>query len=107
MFNVNSNVISITRGDTGYITLALTKDGEAYTMAAGDAAVLTVKKTVNDAAAVFAKTFADNNIVIAPSDTSRLEYGDYVYDVQLTLANGDVNTVIAPHVFKILSEVTY
>jgi hypothetical protein len=41
-----------------------------------------------------------------PKDTAGLEFGDYVYDVELCTAEGDVYTVIAKTGFKIREEVT-
>lgn len=52
----------------------------------------------------------DNNaayIEIKPSDTSELKFGDYVYDIQLTRANGWVTTVIPTAKFTLKTEVTY
>ena len=45
--------------------------------------------------------------VIEPEDTSGLDFGNYVYDVELTLADGTVNTIIPPSTFKVMGEVTY
>ena len=49
----------------------------------------------------------NGEIRISPDDTKNLEYGQYVYDVQVTMANGDVATVIPPTTFNILEEVNF
>ena len=46
-------------------------------------------------------------IKISPDDTKNLDYGQYFYDVQVTMANGDVATVIPPTAFNILEEVNF
>jgi hypothetical protein len=44
-------------------------------------------------------------LVIYPEDTKELEFGSYVYDIQLTKANGDIDTFITASKFKITAEV--
>lgn len=41
------------------------------------------------------------------ADTHALEFGKYVYDVQIITEASDVYTVIGPCTFEILKEVTY
>ena len=45
-------------------------------------------------------------IHIRPEDTKELSFGKYLYDIQLTTADGDIYTVIPPTTFEILKEVT-
>ena len=42
---------------------------------------------------------------IEPNDTKHLAFGEYAYDIELTHANGDVDTFIEDAVFKITREV--
>lgn len=46
-------------------------------------------------------------IEISPSDTSSMEFGEYVYDIQLTRASGWVTTLVWTSPFKLETEVTY
>ena len=46
-------------------------------------------------------------IKIDPSDTSGLDFGQYVYDVQATFGSGEVKTIIKPAKFFVGGEVTY
>lgn len=104
------NEIELTRGDTAYLTVPITDEatGEAYIMDAADVLTLTVKRTALDAAAYIQKTVTGANVFhIDPMDTANMDFGRYRYDVQLTRANGDVHTVIAPTVFRVCEEVTY
>ena len=44
---------------------------------------------------------------ILPADTKTLPIGRYVYDIQITFADGTVKTVVGPATFEIAAEVTY
>lgn len=46
-------------------------------------------------------------ILIDPEDTQELEFGRYVYDIQLTKANGWVTTIVETSPFILKDEVTY
>lgn len=108
MFNIDNCNVKITRGDTGVIAITLqNKDGSAYDMQPDDVLVMTVKTNTLSKDVLIQKQFADGQIKIEPADTDNLSYGTYYYDVQLTTAAGDVFTVITPHKFEIMPEVTW
>ena len=46
-------------------------------------------------------------IEIAPEDTHSLDFGNYVYDIQLTKASGWVTTIVETSEFELKTEVTY
>ena len=50
---------------------------------------------------------SDFNLVLNPEDTSKLSYGEYWYDVQLTTEDNKVYTVIGPARFVLREEVTF
>lgn len=107
---VNGNEIHLTRGDTAKITVDIHDEinGTAYIMSADDTLTLTVKKTVQDRVHCFQKIVTGTNVIsIDPSDTKKLGFGAYQYDVQLNRANGDVSTIIEPATFMLLTEVTW
>ena len=108
MFKINNKTISITRGDTGIFTLTI-KNGDTDYDYSNDTVKFTVKESTTAAEPLIQKTVVyGENIVIEPSDTASLKYGDfYVYDVQLTTAGGIVDTVIVPSKFIVLPEVTF
>lgn len=83
--------------------------GQPYEIRPNDVLTLTVKKTVKDLEPRFQKkTINGTNVFrILPADTHALEFGKYVYDVQITTEASDVYTVIGPCTFEILKEVTY
>lgn len=102
-----SKKIIITRGDTASMLVTVkTIDGSDYPLAAGDIITLTVRKTPDSEIAI--QKVADENhyITIAPEDTSSLDTGLYVYDVQLK--EGDnIYTIVPMSFFELRSEVTY
>lgn len=108
MFKINGNNISITRGDTGIFTLALTNaSGQAYDYS-DDTVLFTVKaNTFTNDILIQKQVVYGENVTIAPSDTSQLAYGEYVFDIQVTTAGGIVDTVIPPSKFIVREEVTF
>lgn len=109
MITMEDGVISLTRGDTAYLSLNLTNDeGEPYEFKDGDKVTLTVKQDYEDTENYLFQKIVEggDTIVIEPSDTKPYEYGRYVYDVQVNTAVGEVFTVIGPNTFKITKEAT-
>ena len=108
MFSISGTTISITRADTGIFTLDIANSqGQPYDYS-NDEVLFTVKKNVYEKTALIQKEVQyGENITILPSDTEKLSYGAYVYDVQITTAGGVVDTVRPPSQFVILPEVTF
>ena len=105
--------ISMTRGDSETIKVTL-KDtlGNVVPLVAGDIIRLTVREKMLSPIKIIEKTiteFDDGQALIAihPQDTSGLRFTSYVYDIQLTRANGTVKTIITPSRFIVTGEVTY
>ena len=108
MFRLDGTNITITRGDTGIFSFAI-KDanGQDYDFS-NDTVLFTVKANTYTTTIIFQKqVIYGENIIIAPTDTAQLRYGEYVYDVQLTTAGGIVDTVIPPSKFIVKEEVTF
>lgn len=102
------NEIELTRGDTLYLEIHIEDDeGNDYIPTQKDSLVFTVKKNVYQNEPLIQKNVYNGVLTIEHSDTQQLPYGEYVYDVQLTQANGDVTTVIKPSKFVIDYEVNY
>ena len=108
MFKIQGNVISITRGDTASFTLTIKQeDGTAYDYS-NDQVLFTVKANVYTKDKIMQKNVVyGEDVVINPSDTANLPYGEYWYDVQLTGGAGTVQTVITPTKFRVMKEVTF
>lgn len=113
MLKIKRTNISLTRGDSAYITLTI-KDGsgEIYDLNDGDKVSVQVRDAVNTGALLFDGNISisdDGEIIwyIKPSDTKNLEVGTYYYDAQLEMSNGDIFTFISASTFKLLDEVTF
>lgn len=108
MFTVQNNNISLIRGDSGAFTISITDTGgNAVDLTEGDVLTFTVRRTPRSPTIVLQKTITDGTLTINPSDTQDMPFGSYVYDVELKRADGYVDTVIPPHEFLLLEEVTY
>ena len=93
MFAILNNTIYLTRGDTARFDIVVQNpDGTVYTPEAGDVITFTAKISAGRNA-VISKT--GSTIALAPADTASLSSGEYIYDVDIKLANGDVHTIIS------------
>lgn len=107
MFNIDTkNKITIVQGDTAIIDLQVNNN----TFVEGDKVYLTVKNSVYDTEKVLQKIVAtfENNIAkiqLSKTDTN-IEIGMYQYDIQLSLLDGRVDTVVGPASFEIIGGVT-
>lgn len=108
MLKITGYTIRMTRGDTARIALSiLDKEGNEYITGPDDVVWFSVKRYLDDEAYLIKKNVLHGEIVIEPADTSGLEVGGpYWYDVQVTLENGDVSTVIGPNQLWLEGEVT-
>ena len=109
----NGTDLAMIRGDSESITLSL-KDGKAVIpFVTGDTVYFTVKRSpiVDEIALqkIVTEFNEDGNCIIeiAPNDTKDLEFGSYVYDIQLNRLDGTVTTIVPCSKFAILQEVTY
>ena len=106
--SIEGTTIALTRGDTLQLTLTIVDlEGNEYIPIDGDVILFTLKKWYTSKNILVSKVIDNESLIftIEPSDTSDLEFGDYVYDIQLTMGNGVVDTVIPRGKFRILPEV--
>ena len=105
--SINGNNISLTRGDTLKLTVTITQDGEIYNVKEGDRVRFALKKSISDAECLIIKEIPNSSLLLhlVPSDTKSLPFGVYVYDIELTTENGDVDTFIGPAKFTLTDEV--
>lgn len=108
-FRVRSNnAIYLTRGDTFKAVLTITyPDGSIYTPIEGDSIRFAMKRDVEDTECLILKDIPIDTMMLQldPADTKELEFGSYIYDIQLTKANGDVDTFITASKLKLTVEV--
>ena len=104
MYTINGTTISMTRGDTLIVQVQIYRDGQAYTPENGDAVRFALKQRLNAAGTGFvpAEPLILKDIPIDtmqlrlnPADTKTLAFGSYAYDIEITFANGIVDTFIA------------
>lgn len=107
-FKVNRNTIYLTRGDTFKAVITISyPDGSIYTPIEGDMIRFALKRSIDDEECIILREIPIDTmlLVIYPDDTKNLEFGNYVYDIQLTKANGDVDTFITASKLKLTAEV--
>jgi hypothetical protein len=109
-YTVKKTSITLTRGDTFKAQIFITdKDGNPYDIQPGDSVRFAMKKhyTDPDSEVLINKTIPSDTLVLVlePEDTKSLEFGDYVYDIQLTTASGDIDTFITKATLTLTEEV--
>lgn len=108
MFKVENNNIYLIRGDTGVFDISIQAgDGNDVTLLDTDVLTFTIRKNSMTPRIVLQKVLKSTALQIAPEDTESLAFGQYVYDVELRRADGYVDTIIPPHSFTLMEEVTY
>ena len=117
MYEINGTHISLTRGDTFITTVGLKnkQTKQSYTPVLGDSIRFVLKHNVLNVsmtAYIDKDPLIEKDIPIAtmilqldPEDTKELPFGKYVYDIEITLANGTVDTFINNAEFDLLPEV--
>lgn len=103
MFKIKNDEIYHTRGDTGSLAIHLQdgdgKDVEGYT------ATLSVKKKIRDEEYLFQVPVENGMAQFSHELTQKLPAGDYVYDIEVHTADGEVQT-IGPNAYHLLPDVT-
>lgn len=107
MVVINGTTITMTRGDTLVVDVEMESrvDGQPYIPVEGDSirfALKTPKMTggrteYKDPEPLILKDIPINTcqLVLQPLDTKGLGFGTYVYDIEITMADGTVDTFIA------------
>lgn len=97
-FQINNTTIVLTRGDTFRAKLVDFKDsdGNEYTPTVNDTIRFAMKKNYDDEQTLLNIPISSDDLVltIKPEDTKNLDFDKYVYDIQLTMEDGTVDTFI-------------
>ena len=108
-YSISGTTITLTRGDTLRIKVDITeKDGSTpYVPSSGDKIRFAMKSKYSDQVPLLIKDIPIDTmeLVLDPEDTKKLEFGKYVYDIQLTKEDGQVDTFITKSIIKITEEV--
>ena len=105
MFYLEGNEINITRGDTAIIDFTL----DNHEFVAGDVVYFSVKRSPKDNNYIINKEITNFNGNTATiellSDDTRIPKGKYWYDIQCSLTDGRVDTVVNKERFIVLEDV--
>ena len=114
-YEISGTTIRLTRGDSFYCTVGMSRAGEPYLPQEGDKIRFALKRDrltpgnaeYVDKRPLILKTIPNDTLIlhIAPEDTKGLDFGQYAYDIEITFANGDVDTFIKAAPFILEREV--
>lgn len=107
-YSIKKNVITLTRGDTFKCQINLAdSEGNPYEPEEGDVIRFAMKKSYSDPdyETLIEKEVPLDTMILTldPEDTKKYEFGEYVYDIQLTNSSGEVDTFL-PNGTLILTE---
>lgn len=107
MYEVSGNEIKLVRGDTFYAIVEVYDGTEPYTPVEGDVIRFAMKHKYSDEECLILKTIPNDTLILKlePEDTKELPVRTYVYDIEITRVNGDVDTFIRG-ALTLLNEVT-
>ncbi len=107
---IKKNVIGLVRGDSMWVNISLEDPyGNEYIPDPGDKLRFALKKDPSDSDddLLFIKEIDPTTMElhIDPGDLDHLPFGDYWYDIEITLTNGFRDTFLGPAKFKLLAEI--
>ncbi len=107
-YSVTGTTITLTRGDTFKAQISITdRSGNPYVPVEGDSVRFAMKATYADPEPKVVVDIPIDTLIleIRPEQTKGLPFGNYVYDIQLTKASGEVDTFITTAKLKLTEEV--
>lgn len=104
--NNKTKKISLVRGDTLKMQVEILINDEPYIPVFGDKVRFAMKQTYSSSRVLINKNIPIDTLILhlEPKDTKKLSFGDYVYDIEITFSNGDVDTFIRG-TFKVEPEI--
>lgn len=113
--SIKKNKITLTRGDTLRVKVNMFKDEEPYIPEVGDRVRFALKhpdmlpdgSEYKDVDPLILKDIPIDDMILElePSDTKSLSFGSYNYDIEITFADGTVDTFITAADFILTKEV--
>lgn len=99
MYQVNSKTkkITLVRGDSLHLKINIYINGELYTPNQGDVVRFAMKQNYQSSRVLIHKDIPIDTLELhlESLDTKKLPFGKYVYDIEITFDNGDVDTFIS------------
>ena len=108
MYTINGKTITLTRGDTLQAAVSIkTAAGQTYTPQEGDVIRFAMAQNYYASRPILTKTVPNDTLMLTlePNDTKTLPFGNYVWDMQITYANGAVDTFIDRGTLTLTEEV--
>lgn len=112
---IKGTSITLTRGDTLRVKINIFLNKEEYIPTSGDSIRFAVKHPImnskqtdyRDLEPLLIKQIPYDTLILElqPADTKSLDFGTYVYDIQITFEDGTVDTFITEASLKITPEV--
>ena len=104
--NNTNKKITLTRGDTLKMQVNVYIGDEQYTPTSNDSVRFAMKQSYTSNRVLIRKTIPTDTMILhlVPNDTKKLAFGKYVYDIEITFENGDVDTFIKGE-FEITPEI--
>ena len=104
--NNRTKKITLVKGDTLRMQIEIIVDNEIYVPTANDVIRFAMKRSYDDSSVLVEKVIPNDTLILKldSSDTKRLTSGKYVYDIEITFINGDVDTFIRGEI-ELLPEV--
>lgn len=107
-YAVSGTTITLTRGDSFACQVGIIDSkGEPYRPQISDKIRFAMKKSYSDPEPILLKDIPVRTMTLElfPEDTKPLDFGNYVYDIELTTAEGVVDTFITKAKLKLTEEV--
>lgn len=105
MLKIDGTNITLTRGDTLVLTVGMKKNGQPYVLQEGDKVRFAVSiGHKGDAGYKLIQTVdmdSEMKVTMSSADTEKLTKRMYCYDVELTYADGTVDTFISGNLFMV------
>lgn len=108
MLKIDKNNIYLTRGDSAAIQIYLEDtNGDPYTPVEGDEIRFALKRNYEDFRCLIKKPIPTDTLMLnlTSTETEKLDFGKYYYDIQLTRLDGTVDTFIDRALFISTEEV--
>lgn len=103
MLTVEGNTIKITKGDTLMLRIDVQRDGEPYEPQEGDRIRFALKSKYTDPDCLILTEIPTDTMVLSidaeTMKTLAVTRTGYVYDIQLTDADGIVSTVVSDRLY--------